>query len=381
VKIWDVATGREVLCLPGNTGSVFDVVFSRDGSRVAAAGTDRTVRLWDTATGQQTHVLQQRNWGRAATFSPDGRRVASGGVDGTVKLWDADTGQELLTLKGHTYPVNKVAFSRDGRKLASASSDGTAKIWDANDLTPERRIEYEARGLVEWLLAKPLPPEAVADAVRKDPTITEPVRQQALAWVQPCWRNRIRAEAARVVVPLFAKGLFRSEVVDGIKADTTLSQPLRQEALTLAESYPENAEALLKASLPVLSHFGAGAASYQLALRQAEAAYRLAPHDAVYVHAFGVAQYHVGKYQDALEKLTLAEKLGGNRFQPYYPCNLKFLALAHHQLGRKAEAQAALDRLRQSMQTAEPARLAVVQRYVRETEAVLNTNPAAGKGP
>ena len=53
-------------------------------------------------------------------FSPDGRRLASAGWDRTVKVWDAATGQEALTLTGHTEPVWSVAFSPDGRRLASA---------------------------------------------------------------------------------------------------------------------------------------------------------------------------------------------------------------------------------------------------------------------
>jgi len=66
-------------------------------------------------------------------FSPDGRRIASASYDRTVKVWDAGSGQETLTLKGHTGSVEDVTFSPDGRRIASASADGTVKIWDARD--------------------------------------------------------------------------------------------------------------------------------------------------------------------------------------------------------------------------------------------------------
>jgi hypothetical protein len=57
-------------------------------------------------------------------------------------------------------------------------------LWDATELTERGRVAWEARGLVEWLFAKSPPPDDVKAAVRQDPTITEAVRQAALAWLE-----------------------------------------------------------------------------------------------------------------------------------------------------------------------------------------------------
>jgi hypothetical protein len=86
----------------------------------------------------------------SVAYSPDGRRIATAGADRTVKVWDAATGQELLTLRGHSDDVAGLAYSPDGRRLASASYDRTVKVWNGTPVTPAWQTERLALADRHW---------------------------------------------------------------------------------------------------------------------------------------------------------------------------------------------------------------------------------------
>jgi dipeptidyl aminopeptidase/acylaminoacyl peptidase len=131
-KVWNAASGRELLTLKGHTSGVWSLSWSMDGQRLATASGDRTAKVWDAASGWELLTLKgQTSAVSSVSWSSDGTRLATGCRDGTAKVWDAASGRELLTLKGHTSPVGFVSWSSDGQRLATASADGTAKVWDA----------------------------------------------------------------------------------------------------------------------------------------------------------------------------------------------------------------------------------------------------------
>jgi len=131
VRLWRVATGRQMAALGGHSATVYAVAFSPDGASLASASKDKTVRLWRVATGQEMAMLE----GHVGpvydvSFSPDGAALASASADKTIKLWDIASGRQTATLKGHSGAVYSVCFSLNGMALASGSSDGFAKLWN-----------------------------------------------------------------------------------------------------------------------------------------------------------------------------------------------------------------------------------------------------------
>lgn len=130
IKLWNPATGQEMQTLRGHTFSVFKLAFSPDGL-LASASADSSIGLWNLDTGQEVHVLlKHTDYVQAVSFSQDGLLLASGSWDRTVRLWNPSTGQELRILTGHTDKVVALCFSQDSSLLASGSKDKTIRLWN-----------------------------------------------------------------------------------------------------------------------------------------------------------------------------------------------------------------------------------------------------------
>jgi WD40 repeat protein len=110
-------------------------IHSRNGARVASAGHDGTVRIWNLDTDRQEIVFAEHR-GRvrsvcALTLGGESL-VASAGDDQIVRVWELSTGTQRFALQGHTNRITAVCTVRaNGRTLlASASHDGTARLWN-----------------------------------------------------------------------------------------------------------------------------------------------------------------------------------------------------------------------------------------------------------
>jgi eukaryotic-like serine/threonine-protein kinase len=342
--------GRSILALAMSPDGLRLLVLSRD----PAVTTDVTLSLRDFATGRVLRTVPAAGI-TAMTFSPDGRRIAaSAGVDESIRLLDAATLATMVALndddlvhgrdesgKTRERPIGtanpmlrlraldpstpppapeSLAFSPDGRRLASAWTDGTIRMFDASPKTAWQR----ARDLIN---------------------------------------------ALNVELP------FASDVIERLKADSTLDAETREHAMTFARRRVATPTALNSASWRVVKVPGSDLADYRIALRRAEEAVALldaAPAQAgIILNTLAMAQYRVGQYRQAIETLKRAGAVRQND-----PNDLAVSVLVRLRLGQLGPARADLEKLR-AIKTPSPDLTALIE----EATALLRGSGRAVRIP
>ena len=134
VRLWQVATGRELPRLAGHAGYVTTVAFSPDNSLLASGTRSGQVKLWDVNSAQLVDDLPSRTGGvDRIAFSSNGKLLAVAGMDPKLELWDLEK-KQLRTLDGHKGEITSVAFTKD--LIVSAGRDKTIRLWNLDTGAP-----------------------------------------------------------------------------------------------------------------------------------------------------------------------------------------------------------------------------------------------------
>jgi WD40 repeat protein len=199
----DARTHEEIARLSGHEDRVWRAAFSPDSRLLASCSGDHTVRVWpidgkmereglalpppSTLHPPPSRVLRGHTEEvLAVAFHPDGTRLATAGREGAVWLWDLARDETVVRLPGHKSYIWSLAFSPDGATLASGSGDSTVRLWDTAPLKTRyqaRReaaaLRPEAERLVERMWRENNDPAEVIEALRADPALSEPLRHAA----------------------------------------------------------------------------------------------------------------------------------------------------------------------------------------------------------
>ncbi len=152
----------------GHSAKIQNIIFTPDGGTIITVSEDKTIRLWNTQTGEMIKKMESQMGDGpegmlyASAISPDGHTLAVSGYTLTPKdevyiaLIDLTSSKQIATAIGHTGVVNSLAYTGDGKFLISGSDDGTIKIWNVNGSNYSLASTITAGGSVSYLSVNPV---------------------------------------------------------------------------------------------------------------------------------------------------------------------------------------------------------------------------------
>jgi hypothetical protein len=325
---------------------------SPDGRRLACGTVDHAVRVWDTASGAEVLVLRgHEDRVTCAVFAPGGGRLAAGAEDGVVRIWDS-AGAEVAVLEGPPEAVADLQFSDDGRRLAVRSLGGTVRVWDGEGGEPAclRGLDRSPEdALADLLRAQRSLKAAVFDAPRPESChrarrmLTEIARRQVLGRLDeltgpaapPELAELVLGEALAVLPEERRLALSRAELLARLGRWDDLHRLLdRVRGLAWVPAESERLKALQRQELAELRRapsesFGEGEWGERRArLRQLELRFRDLPEYLV-LRGCALVEYtcHLLQAPDAAEPKPLLIPLSRSLYREYQQVRARCLAL------------------------------------------------------
>ncbi len=153
IRLWDMATGKQVGPLKGHSDRIFALALSPGRNRLASASWDGTIRFWNLATRQEEGRNEVRkNSSFALAFSPDGKVLALGQNDGDIRLWHVPRGGEIRIPAERSNHLIGATFAPDGRTLVSAG-DGQFGLWEPLTGRPQQLFDEKPRDIFGAVLS------------------------------------------------------------------------------------------------------------------------------------------------------------------------------------------------------------------------------------
>ncbi|KAI5284867.1 WD domain protein, partial [Ascosphaera acerosa] len=159
LRVWEAASGRLLRVFEGHLAGVSTLSWSPDSEWLASGSDDKSIRLWNVTTGRPHPVplLGHHNYVYAIAFCPKGNMLVSGSYDEAVFIWDVRSARVMRSLPAHSDPVAGVDVVHDGTLVASCAGDGLVRIWDTGtgqclktmiheDLPPASAVKFSPNG-------------------------------------------------------------------------------------------------------------------------------------------------------------------------------------------------------------------------------------------
>ncbi|MBA4187477.1 MAG: hypothetical protein C0467_05605 [Planctomycetaceae bacterium] len=197
------------LTLKDHSDTIYALAFSPNGTLLASGSADRSVKIWDTATGKRLYTLgDPTDWVYCLAWSPDMKHLAAGGVDKSVRVWEAnkDGGKLIGSAFAHERPVWRVAYTPDGTHLYTVGEDRVIKLWDSAKLSETKTYPAQPDTILDFSLRPDGKQFAVARfdgvALLIDPTTGKPNAELKLASVPPIADPKITPAAHQEPKPM-----------------------------------------------------------------------------------------------------------------------------------------------------------------------------------